>query len=230
MYGLTIAFDLDGTLVDTAPDLVGATNHVLADLGRGPLDGALVRPWISYGARRMIVEAATHAGLAPDENEILRQLDRFLEYYAANIARESRPFDGVAAALDELAVRGATLAVCTNKREDLARSLLGELGLLPRFKAIAGRDTFAYSKPDPRHLTGAVALAGGTAERAVMVGDSGVDIETAKAGGIPVVAVTFGYTETPVTDFAPDAVIDHYDALVAAVTAIVDARRPPSGA
>ncbi|MEQ1710221.1 MAG: HAD family hydrolase [Hyphomicrobium sp.] len=223
MHGLTIIFDLDGTLVDTAPDLVGATNHVLDRLGSPPLPADVLRTWISYGARRMIVEAFAVRGLVISEAETDRQLEGFLDHYTANIARESRPFPGTIEALDRFAAAGAKLAVCTNKREALSRLLLDALGMSARFSAIAGRDTFKVCKPDPGHLTGAIRLAGGDTSRAVMGGDSGVDIATAKSAGIPVVGVTFGYTEIPVTALGPDAVIDHYDDLDAAVR-MIDAK------
>ena len=220
MNGLTIVFDLDGTLVDTAPDLVGATNHVLANLGAEPLTDNLLRPWISYGARRMVVEALGIRRLSQTDAEIDRQIERFLAYYTENISRESRPFPGTLRALDQLADLGATLAVCTNKRESLSRLLLDQLNMTGRFKAIAGRDTFPVCKPDPRHLTGAIALAAGDKRRAVMIGDSGIDIATAKAAGVPVVAVSFGYTERHVREFDPDMVIDHYDELVQAIARV----------
>lgn len=220
MNGLTIVFDLDGTLVDTAPDLVGATNHVLANLGAEPLPDTLLRPWISYGARRMVVEALGIRQLSQSDADIDRQIERFLAYYTENISRESRPFPGTLRALDQLADLGATLAVCTNKRESLSRLLLDQLNMTGRFKAIAGRDTFPVCKPDPRHLTGAIALAAGDKRRAVMIGDSGIDIATAKAAGVPVVAVSFGYTERHVREFDPDMVIDHYDELVQAIARV----------
>ncbi len=217
MRGLTIAFDLDGTLVDTAPDLVAATNFILDSLGGEPMPEAALRPWISYGARRMIVEAIAHRGISLDEAETDRHLELFLDHYTANIARHSRPFPGTLAALDRFIEEGAILTVCTNKRESLSRLLLDQLGMSSRFRAIAGRDTFPVCKPDPGHLTGAIRLAGGDAHRAVMVGDSGVDIATAKSAGIPVVGVTFGYTETPVANLNPDAIIAHYDELDSAI-------------
>lgn len=220
MNGLTIVFDLDGTLVDTAPDLVGATNHVLANLGAEPLPDTLLRPWISYGARRMVVEALGIRQLSQSDADIDRQIERFLAYYTENISRESRPFPGTLRALDQLADLGATLAVCTNKRESLSRLLLDQLNMTGRFKAIAGRDTFPVCKPDPGHLTGAIALAAGDTRRAVMIGDSGIDIATAKAAGVPVVAVSFGYTERHVREFDPDMVIDHYDELVQAIARV----------
>lgn len=217
MDGLTVVFDLDGTLVDTAPDLVGATNHALADIGLAPVGGHLLRPWISFGARRMIVEALAHSSAPLPDPQVDRLLDLFLCYYEVNIARESRPYPGVLDAIGTLRDAGARLAVCTNKRESLSRSLLAALDLERHFDALAGRDTFTVHKPHPDHLRGAIRLAGGDAARSVMVGDSDVDIATAKAAGIPVVAVSFGYTGVPVAQLAPDRVIDHYDALLPAI-------------
>ncbi len=114
-------------------------------------------------------------------------------------------------------MRGARLAVCTNKRADMSRQLLRDLRLLDRFMALAGRDTFPVCKPHPDHLIGAIRMAGGDPARAIMIGDSSTDIDTAKAAGVPVVAVTFGYTDIPVHEQSPDAVIDHYDELIPAI-------------
>ncbi len=217
MKDLTVVFDLDGTLVDTAPDLIGATNHALADLGLPAVEAAVLRPWISFGARRMIVEALLHANANHPEQDIDRLLGLFLTYYEANIARESRPYPGVLAAIDILRGAGVRLAVCTNKRESLSRTLLAALDLDRHFSALAGRDTFPVHKPHPDHLRGAIRLAGGEPSRALMVGDSEVDIATAKAAAVPVVAVSFGYTQIPVRDLQPDRIIDHYDALLGAI-------------
>ena len=181
MHGLTVVFDLDGTLVDTAPDLAGATNHVLAHLGLSGLPAETLRPWVSYGARRMITEALAQSRNPLPAAAIDELLERFLAFYSRNIAQESRPFDGVVAELDRLRALGITLAVCTNKREELSRSLLHELRLTSYFAAIAGRDTFPVSKPHPDHLIGAIRLAGGDPGRAIMIGDSAVDIAAARA-------------------------------------------------
>jgi phosphoglycolate phosphatase len=220
MQGYTIVFDLDGTLVDTAPDLIGATNHALNGMSIPAVEGALLRPWISFGARRMIVEALAVSKTSLPERDVDRLLDAFLSYYEANIACDSKPYAGVIAAAETLIGTGARLAVCTNKRQALSDQLLNELGITRLFTAIAGRDAFPVCKPHPDHLTGTIARAGGDPARAIMVGDSEVDIATAKAAGIPVVAVTFGYSQVPVAELAPDALIDHYDHLPASLEAI----------
>ncbi len=225
MHGATIVFDLDGTLVDTAPDLVGAMTHVLALLSEPPADPVLARPWISFGARRMIVEVTRARGLALGEADIDRLLAEFLVHYEANIARTSRPFAGAEALLDALDTAGCRLAICTNKRESLSIRLLTELALHHRFHALVGRDTLPVHKPDPRHLTEAVLRAGGRPERAVMIGDSRTDIDTARAAGIPVIGMTFGYTDIPIRELGPDRTADHYDEVLAHIAALL----PPGG-
>jgi phosphoglycolate phosphatase len=210
MHGTTLVFDLDGTLVDTAPDLIGATNHALGDVGLAPVPGGALKPWIGFGARRMIVEALRIEGRELPEPEVDRLLDAFLAHYEANIARESRPFEGVPGMIEACRRDGARIALCTNKRESLSRALLDALGLSHLFDGLAGRDTFPVSKPHPDHLLGAIRLAGGDARRAVMIGDSRVDIDTARAAGVPVIGCTFGYSETPVHELGPDAVMGHY--------------------
>ena len=217
MDGITLVFDLDGTLIDTAPDLIHAANHAMTLAGLPAVSPAIVRPAISHGARVMITTALAHHQAERSEAEVDALFEGFLAYYADNIAVESRPFPALLDRLTSYAGRGATLAVCTNKREGLSRQLLGALDLDHRFAAIAGRDTFAVCKPDPEHLLGTIRLAGGTPGRAVMVGDSNTDILTAKAAGIPVIGVTFGYTDVPVTALGCDAVISHYDEMDAAL-------------
>jgi phosphoglycolate phosphatase len=221
MRELTLVFDLDGTLVDTAPDLIAATNHALADLRLAPVAGGAIRPHIGRGARHMIVEALRQSGMTLEDSEIDRLLALFLTHYEVNIAAESRPFAGAVDALVRFRDNGARLAVCTNKREGLSRSLLSALGIDHYFAALAGRDTFPVSKPDPGHLTGVVKLAGGDPRRAIMVGDTTVDVATAKAAGVPVVACSFGYCDVPAAALDADAVIDHFDQLGQAVSRLL---------
>lgn len=220
--GYTIVFDLDGTLVETAPDLISATNHVLGLAGLGSIEPALIRPFISFGARSMIREGLRlHSReLAGAEIDAIHRT--FLSHYTANIAVLSRPYPGLTDALDRLAETGAQFAVCTNKTEVLARKLLDQLGLMSRFRSLAGYDTFAVAKPHPDHLLGTIRLASGDPSRAIMVGDSETDIKTARAAGTPVIGVTFGYTDKPVATFNPDAVIDHFDGLDGAVRQILE--------
>jgi len=216
----TIAFDLDGTLVDTAPDLVRTLNIILERHHMAPVAYGAAAQMVGGGARAMLDAAFVGAGKAPTDEQLDGLLDEFITYYTANIAAHSRPFDGVEAALDRFAAAGWTLAVCTNKLEGLSRQLLDALDMSRRFAAIVGPDTFGYRKPDPRHLTETIRVAGGVPDRAVMVGDSEFDIGVAKAAGIPVVAVNFGYTPVPVEELDPDRIIGHYDALWDAVASL----------
>lgn len=217
MQNLTVVFDLDGTLVETAPDLVRATNHIMGLAGLSPVPAASIRPAISFGARVMIETGFKLHGRVPDPTETDRLLRHFLDYYADNIAVDSHAYPGLEIALEGLAAKGAQFAVCTNKQEKLSRKLLDALGLSRHFKALAGRDTFPVYKPDPGHLTGVIRQAGGDPGRAIMVGDSETDIKTARAAGIPVIGVPFGYTDVPMRDLGPDKVIEHYRELAAAV-------------
>jgi len=217
MVALTVVFDLDGTLVDHAPDLIEALNVSFGRAGLPPLEYAAAREMIGGGARRMIERGSQQDGRAVAGDAVDRMFADFIAYYADHIADRSKPFPGLDAALDRLAARGCRLAVCTNKLEGLSRLLLEALGLTRRFAAICGQDTFGIQKPDPELLRRTIQAAGGDTRSAVMVGDSDIDITTARAAGIPVVAVDFGYSETPVQDFGPDRVIGHFDQLVAAV-------------
>jgi len=222
MHPPTIVFDLDGTLIDTAPDLVDTLNIVLKREGFAPVafDGA--RNMIGGGAKVMIANAlaAQRRSMAPERLDQL--FAAFIEHYAAHIADRSRPFPGLEAALDRLAGENSRFAVCTNKLEWLSVRLLQTLGIAGRFAAICGQDTFKVKKPDPEVLRRTIAAAGGRLERSVMIGDSATDIRTARAAGVPVIAVDFGYSDRPVADYSPDRIIGHFDALPAAVAELLD--------
>jgi len=211
MTAPTIAFDLDGTLVDTAPDLVATLEVLLDRHGLPAIEAATLRNMIGGGARRLIECALSAQRISFPGPEIDRLFAEYLELYADHIADLSRPFAGLEAALDTLAARGWRFAVCTNKLEWLSVRLLDRLGLSQRFVAICGQDTFPVRKPDPDMLRRTILRAGGRPERAVMVGDSVTDIDMARAAAIPVVAVDFGYTETPVAQLRPDRVISRFD-------------------
>jgi len=219
MSNPTIVFDLDGTLIDTAPDLVDTLNVILHRNGLGPLAYDAARPLIGFGARRMIEGGFAAAGRAPADLGAL--FDDFIAYYADHLADRSRPFPGVEAALDALARQDCRLAVCTNKLEWLSVRLLGALGLADRFAAICGQDTFAVQKPHPDALLGTVRKAGGNPIRAVMVGDSQTDIAAAKACAIPVVAVDFGYSAVAVARLDPDKIISHFNDLPESIAALL---------
>jgi len=221
LTGATIAFDLDGTLVDTAPDLVGTLNAILMEEGLPPLPFDTVRAMVGRGARALLERGFTAAGkpLTPAQSDPL--VERFIAMYLARIAQESRPFPGVVQMLEALRNAGARLSVCTNKRTDLSVALLAALNLSRYFDAVIGADSAPAPKPDPRHLFAAIEQAGGDRDRAVLVGDSETDITTARNAGIPVVAVTFGYTETPCAELNPDALIDSFDELPAAAARLL---------
>lgn len=208
-----IVFDLDGTLVDTAPDLLDSLNHCLNGVGVTRIREDEIRRYVGFGARTMIERAFAAHGKSLAEGQLDTLQARFIEHYAAQMPGRSTPFPGATDAMDRLERAGYRTAVCTNKLEGLSLKLLEGLGLAHRFSAICGADTFAFRKPDPRHLTATIERAGGDCDRALMVGDSMTDIDTAKAAGIPVVAVDFGYTERPVRDFNPDRVISSYTEL-----------------
>jgi phosphoglycolate phosphatase len=182
-----IVFDLDGTLVDTAPDLIRALNFVLEREGLALVPLASARNMIGAGARRLIERGLEVAGRAASLEDISRMTADFIDYYAAHIADASRPFEGLEDALDNLVTRGHRLAVCTNKLEWLSRRLLDRLGLSARFAAICGADTFGVAKPDPAILRQTVARAGGEVASSIMVGDAGTDVGVARRAGVPVI-------------------------------------------
>lgn len=221
-----VVFDLDGTLVDTAPDLINALNFVLAREGMPPVPLHAARNMIGQGARRLIERGLEADGRAVSVADISRLTADFIDYYAANIAVASRPFEGLESALDELSARGFRFAVCTNKLEWLSKLLLDQLDLSSRFAAICGADTFGVSKPDPVILRETVARAGGRIAGAIMVGDAGPDVGVARRAGIPVIGVEFGYTEVPIADLKPDLLIGHMRDLPDAVDRLAALREP----
>jgi phosphoglycolate phosphatase len=216
----TVVFDLDGTLVDTAPDLINALNYILVREGMPPVPLHSARTMIGAGVRRLIERGLELDGRAVELEDITRLTADFIDYYAAHIADVSRPFEGLEGALDDLAARGYRFAVCTNKLEWLSKLLLDRLGLSARFSAICGADTFGVSKPDPAILRQTVARAGGEMSSTMMVGDAGPDIGVARRAGVPVIGVTFGYTEVPIADLKPDLLIHHMKELPAAVASL----------
>ena len=208
-----IVFDLDGTLIDTAPDLLDSLNHSLGAGGVAVTDLKGFHQFVGHGARVMIERAYAAQRVALEHAEHDRLIALFLDHYGTNIPGKSKPYPGVPAALARFKAAGFRLAICTNKTEDFSLRLTAALGMTGLFSAICGSDTFAFRKPDPRHLIETIEKAGGDPYRAVMVGDSRTDIDTAKAAGIPVVAVDFGYTDRHVREFEPSKVISHFDEL-----------------
>jgi phosphoglycolate phosphatase len=217
MPSLTIVFDLDGTLIDTAPDLIDMLNVILARHDVKAVAFKEARTMIGAGVKPLLERALrTRAiALAPETLDAL--FGEYIELYAAHIADRSRPFPGLETALDMLEAQGCRLAVCTNKLEWLSVRLLDALHMSRRFAAIVGQDTFGVRKPDPEILRRTIERAGGAIDHAVMVGDSMTDVATARNAGVPVIAVDFGYTETPAAEFGADRLISHFDALPAAI-------------
>ena len=222
MLPATIVFDLDGTLVDTAPDLCAALNHALGVLGRPAVPADDVRHMVGHGARKLLEKGLAATGtVTPDLVEA--GVAPFLAYYADHIADGSRPYPGVEAALSALAAAGSRLAICTNKPFALSKALVSALGWDGRFAANLGFDSVPAPKPDPGHLFAAIAAAGGDPATTVFIGDSITDTTTARAAGIPVIAVSFGFSDRPVADLGADLVIDHYDQLLPALRRLVAA-------
>lgn len=220
LAGWTIVFDLDGCLVDSAPDLVGALNSLLIEHRHAPLPLAQGRLMVGRGARSLVAKGFQAVGAPLDEPALTAMTDRFLAIYADRLADETRPYPGCLRALDELATMGATLAVCTNKRTDFSFALLGALRMRDRFVVNIGGDAAPAPKPDPRHLLHAIGAAGGDPARAIMIGDTVFDAEAAQAAGVPCLLVSFGYSQTPVAELPAAAVIDHFDQLPGAVAAL----------
>jgi phosphoglycolate phosphatase len=206
-----VIFDLDGTLVDTAPDLMRATNHVLVGLGRRAISLDEVRSFVGHGARALLTRGLTATGGLPENYDVEPDYQRFVAFYASNIADGSVPFPGVVRLLERLRSEGFGLGVCTNKLEGLSVQLLDALDLSRHFGSVVGPDTLGVAKPDPRPFREAVARLGLVAPRAIMVGDSETDVLTARNAGVPVIGVPFGYTPQPVEEFGPDRMISHFD-------------------
>jgi len=213
-----VIFDLDGTLVDTAPDLTRSLNKVLADIGRPAVAEDTVRHLIGLGARKLIERGLDATGGAAGGAGLDDLLARFLSHYRAHIADYSQPFPGAVKMLNDLRRQGMGLAICTNKSEALARRLLEALDLLDYFPTVIGGDSLARKKPDPAPLLAAITGLGASPCRAVMVGDSETDVRAARAARVPVIAVSFGYTRTAPAALGADAVIDRLEALPKALT------------
>jgi phosphoglycolate phosphatase len=218
-----VAFDLDGTLVDTAPDLIAALNFVLDREGLAPVPFNSARNMIGAGARKLIERGLEVEGRSMRVEDVNRLMKDFIDYYATHIADASRPFEGLETALDDLEAQGYRFAVCTNKLEWLSKRLLDQLGLSGRFAAICGADTFGVAKPDPVILQQTIARAGGHIGATIMVGDAGPDVGVARRAGIPIIGVEFGYTDVPIADLKPDRLIGHMRDLPAAVDGLIRA-------
>jgi phosphoglycolate phosphatase len=223
MIAPTLVYDLDGTLADTAGDLMAALNAVLGMEGLAPLPVENARPMIGAGARVLIQRGFAASGRTLDPQKLEVLFGDFLAHYNAHIADFTRLYPGVESALAAFARMGWRQAVCTNKVESSAKLLMKRLGVAQRFSFICGQDTFGVAKPDPKPLLMTIAACGGASKRAIMVGDSATDIKTARAAGLPVIAVDFGYTDAPIAELGPDRVISHFDELAEACGALLRA-------
>jgi phosphoglycolate phosphatase len=221
LEGWTIAFDLDGTLVDSAPDLIGTLNRMLVEEGLPPVPMESASTLIGSGARALLVHGFEAAGAPVERAKSDELFERFLVDYAVHIADGSQPFEGVVETLERLSERGAILVVATNKRSDLSELLLGKLDLTRHFAAIVGPDRVSARKPSGAHLKEAVVIAGGDPERAIMVGDAAPDADAAKDAGMPCILTTFGFTPTPVEDLGGDVLIDAFEDVEEAIDGIL---------
>lgn len=212
-----VVFDLDGTLLDTHADLVASLNHTIAALHLAPVNYDDLTHLVGNGAQVMIERACKLRDytLAPEELPAL--LQRFITHYSETMPGLTEPYPGLLAAMDALKSQGYKLAVCTNKMESLARTLLERLNLTHYFEAITGGDTFPVRKPNAEHLIGTVERAGGDLSRTVMIGDSVNDILVARNAGVPSIAVPFGYSDVSVETLGPSRIISHYDELTPAL-------------
>jgi len=222
LAGATIAFDLDGTLVESAPDLIGSVNAVLVAHGYEPLPYERGRPFVSRGARWLLEFGLKSAGEPEPAARAAALFGGFIAYYSDHIADDTRPFPGAIDALKTLRSAGATLVVCTNKPTGLSRTLLTKLHMAGLFDGVVGIDAVSAAKPNPAHLIEAVQAVGGNLARTVMVGDADTDAGAARGAGTPLVLVDFGYTEIPAVDLAPDVLLHCFDDLADACAGLLD--------
>jgi phosphoglycolate phosphatase len=221
MLAPTIVYDLDGTLADTAEDLVATLNYLLGREGLAPLKVETAGSLLGAGARALIARGFAASGETLDPQTLEALFADYLAYYSEHIDVHTRLYPGVNKALATFARAGWRQAVCTNKIEGLAQLLITKLGIAERFAFICGQDTFGIGKPDAAPLLKTIAASGGAKERAIMVGDSETDIKTARAAGVPVIAVDFGYADVPVKELGPDRVISHFDQLMETCDALL---------
>ena len=224
LAGYTIAFDLDGTLVETIGDIFVALNHVLAGEGLPPADLEDVRRFIGQGSRTLIIRACAVHGLHHPDDKLDQLTEAFVEKYATDIAGRSHPYPGLLEALDTLQHWGAALCVCTNKRTDLSVKLLTALGMQHRFAAIVGADSVKNRKPHPDHYIHAIRAAHGDPAKSLMVGDSINDVLSAKAAGAPVAVYAYGYTDTAPDLLGADAVFTHFTDLPDLLVRLLEAQ------
>ncbi len=215
----TIIFDLDGTIADTAGDLIRAANAALISEGFPAAPADAIKKGVGYGSKAMLQSALSALGREAGATQLQRLAGRLLAHYEANIAVETRLYPGFEEVAISLRNSGAKLLLCTNKWEKLTWRLLSALGIATLFDAVAGRDTFPFHKPDPRHITELVRIAGGNLTTSLMVGDSEADVEAARGAGIPVIVTAFGYAANPASTLGADGIMTHFGGLPAMIQA-----------
>ena len=222
-----ILFDLDGTLADSALDLAATLNHLLRNSAKKPIDVALVRNMVGEGAKALLIKGFSHNGETPSEELLDDLFEQYLEYYTDHICVETVLFPGVLEMLDTLKSMDIPLAICTNKLASLTKALLSDLKIDHYFSAVACGDSFEFKKPDPRHLYATCEIMGADPENAIMVGDSINDIAAGKNAHMKTIGVTFGYTETPMSELNADITLDHFDELIPALQLLIVGLKHP---
>ncbi len=217
-----IIFDLDGTLVDSAPDLSATLNHLLRKNNRPEIPPEKIRQMVGKAAKALIQKGFSQSGTMPSEMELTKLFNEFIDYYYHNIAVETKIFPSLIQVLEELKSCNIPLGICTNKTLKLSEKLLKELKLFDYFSAITGSDSFKYMKPDPRHILSTLDIIKADPKKAIMVGDSSNDIIAAQRAGIASIGVTFGYTDKHISKYKPTKVIDHYDNFISAANLIMN--------
>ena len=212
---LTILFDLDGTLIDTAPDLMNAHNHVMKKYGYETKSTEDIRKLVGKGSASLIGrsvwgQAKKEFGKVSDQSIKKEMVKEFIDYYANNIAVESKLVNGTLEFLNWSKKNNISMGVCTNKQEYLSVDLLKQLKIYDYFEYVAGSDTFDYCKPDPRHLTNVIEIMQGDIKKSIMIGDSETDAESAKSAGIPFILLEDGYTEKKVSEIHHDYLIKDF--------------------
>jgi len=218
MSPFLLLFDLDGTLVDTLPDLTNAVNEALREGGYAPLAAQEVRPMIGDGMAMLLARGFAARGGTAAEAEAMHQ--RFLQIYEGVATKNSYPYPGVAETLTTLRGRGYRTAVATNKPQRATEEVLSGVGLAALFDAVAGGDRYPYRKPDPRHLLGLIDEAGGDAKRAAMIGDSENDAASARAAGLKLLLMRYGYARIDPAELGADCLVDRFDELPRALDAL----------
>lgn len=221
LQGYTIVFDLDGTLVETAPDLHRATNEILTSQGIPTVSLEDVRPFVGLGAKSLIKRGAAVSNIELDDEVLTQLTEQFVQIYQDDIAAKSYIYDNVISCLDTLEAYGARFSVCTNKKTQLAKQLLETLNIAHRFRSIVGSDTVEHKKPHKQHYVQAIEEANGSLEKSIMIGDSSPDVGTARNADVPVILVSFGYTDIAPEELNPDAIVNDFRELPQAIEAVL---------